>query len=289
MFLQDEHSLIPNLVRIVFPYGTRNGIIAMFVAYFDESGTQRGSPVVAVAGFLAPVKQWERFQAEWARVLQQEGLSFFHATDWENRQGQFKGWDNDQRIAVYKKLTGIIQRRITIPVLTAVNTADYAEAKLWEMVQEDFPRNPYGFCALVCMQIIGNWADQVKYNGPIAYVFEDGAAHRTELTTSLRDILRDDVNKRRFRFISSTYADKRAFTPLQAADILAYEACKDMRNQTVDGHVRRQRVSYRALLDGIRGSWLNYKSCRFFSKEHFFNFKQDLKHGKLPRRSAWQN
>lgn len=276
MFAQDEHSFIPNLSHVVFPFGTRNGIIAVFVAYFDESGTQRGSPIVAVAGFIAPDKQWSRFQAEWEKVLQQEGISFFHATDWENRQGQFKGWDNNRRIAVYKKLIGIIQRRITIPVLTAVNTADYAETKLWETVQEEFPKNPYGFCALTCMQIIAAWADQVKHDGPIAYVFEDGAVHRTELTSSLRSILKDEVNKRRFRFISLTYADKREFSPLQAADILAYEACKDFRNQTVDGHVRRQRVSYRALLAGIHGPWLNYKSCRFFAREHFSRFKQGL-------------
>jgi hypothetical protein len=273
MFLNNEDLPLPDLSRVVFPNGTRYRILAMFVAYFDESGTQRDSPIVVVGGFLAPDKQWSRLQAEWTKVLQQEKISFFHATDWENRQGQFKGWDNDRRIGVYKKLVGIIQRRITIPVLAAVRTADYKEAKLWEAVVEMWPKSPYGFCAFVCMRIIGHWAEEVRHNDPIAYVFEDGAAHKADLTTSHTSIFADDENRRLLKFISLTYADKKQFAPLQAADALAYEGYKDMRNQTVEGHARRQRISFQALLDRMR---LNYKSIRFYSKEDLFK----IKHGR---------
>lgn len=234
----------------------------MFVAYFDESGTQRGSPVVAVAGFLAPEKQWARLQVEWAKVLQDEKLSYFHMTDWENRQGQFKGWDNDRRIAVYRRLIGIIQRRITIPVFSGVKTKDYAEVKIWERFH-NMPKSPYAFCSVMCMRLLVNWADAVGHQEPIAYIFESGAMNRGELMAGHSAIMRDEKNKRRYRLGSFTYADKRELSPLQAADILAYEAYKYLRNE-LEGKVRQQRKSLTSLFEKMR---IDHKSCMFMPRK----------------------
>lgn len=194
----------------------------MFQAYFDESGTHRDSSVVVMAGFLAPDKQWTRFQSEWDKALQQAGIPFFHMVDYENRQKQFKDWGNDERINQLKKFLGIIKRRVTIPVVAAVRTKDYEEAELWKH-DINAPKNPYAFCAIMCLQTIATWADKVGHQEPIGYVFEAGALHKGELVKLAGQICKSAARKSRYRFVGLDFSDKRDFSPLQAADILAYE------------------------------------------------------------------
>ena len=93
------------------------------------------------------------------------------------------------------------------------------------------PEHPYAFCALMCLQSVADWADKVRYDGPIAYIFEGGAAHRGELDEIYKRIAKNEDAKRRYRLISLTYADKKEVNPLQAADILAYESYKNIRDR----------------------------------------------------------
>ena len=65
---------VGDLVSVVFPYGTHKGMLAMFTAYFDESGTHSDAPNIAIGGFLGSDSQWSSFQSQWARgVIQCAG------------------------------------------------------------------------------------------------------------------------------------------------------------------------------------------------------------------------
>ncbi|OGW13488.1 MAG: hypothetical protein A3G93_00685 [Nitrospinae bacterium RIFCSPLOWO2_12_FULL_45_22] len=234
----------------------------MFGAYFDESGVHRDSPVVVVAGFLAPDKQWARLQSEWDKALKQTGISFFHMVDYENRQKQFKDWKEDERIERLKKFLEIIKRRITIPVVAAVGVKDYKEAALWQR-DPGAPQNAYAFCALMCLQAIAAWADKVGHREPIGYIFEDGALHKGELLKLADQIKKDPARQDRYRWVGLSFTDKRYFSPLQATDILAYEAYKEAR-VLLEGQPRAPRKSFAALLRGM----VNHpEHCRYFRKQ----------------------
>ncbi len=87
-------------------------------AYFDESGTDRPkSSAVTVAGYISTVKQWEDFQVEWQKMLNDEHLDFFHMVDaqavpYEAKSGlrRKKGWDKQRSVAVVKRAHDIIRR-----------------------------------------------------------------------------------------------------------------------------------------------------------------------------------
>ena len=53
-------------------------IIAMFQAYFDESGIQDSAPVCLVCGYFGGPGQWQ-FGNEWKDVLDEYGINEFHA------------------------------------------------------------------------------------------------------------------------------------------------------------------------------------------------------------------
>jgi hypothetical protein len=56
-------------------------IIAMFRAFFDESGTHKESPVMVIAGYVSKLSLWTQFEREWKEVLSEYNIKVFHMTD----------------------------------------------------------------------------------------------------------------------------------------------------------------------------------------------------------------
>lgn len=62
------------------------------LAYFDESGTHGAeSPLVTVAGFIATVEQWNRYERDLRDLFIDFDVKKFHAMDFRQRKGDFKG------------------------------------------------------------------------------------------------------------------------------------------------------------------------------------------------------
>jgi hypothetical protein len=99
----------------------------MFAAYFDESGIHQSSEVVAVAGYLASVAQWNHFQRNWSDMLTQESIKCFHMTDLESLKGEFEGWNKARQIRVIQKAHTLINVRKEIGVAAAVAVEDHSE------------------------------------------------------------------------------------------------------------------------------------------------------------------
>ena len=59
----------------------RDGHVMLLRVYIDESGTDKGAPVLTVAGYVAKPSQWQTFSKEWTRVLKPTGIKVYHATD----------------------------------------------------------------------------------------------------------------------------------------------------------------------------------------------------------------
>jgi len=67
----------------------------MYTAYFDESGSPVEGKALVVAGYVASVEQWLKFDDEWRETLACEGVKRFHMRDfahslkvgWATRRG----------------------------------------------------------------------------------------------------------------------------------------------------------------------------------------------------------
>jgi hypothetical protein len=68
--------------------------VARPIGYFDEAGIHSQSLVIAVAGYVAPDRDWRRLEIKWNKVLKAEGAAFYHTTDIEADppRGIYKGW-----------------------------------------------------------------------------------------------------------------------------------------------------------------------------------------------------
>jgi hypothetical protein len=45
---------------------------------------------VAVAGFVSNFEKWKQFELTWNKILEREGVSCLHMTDFVSFQGEFK-------------------------------------------------------------------------------------------------------------------------------------------------------------------------------------------------------
>ena len=210
----------------------------MLTAYFDESGTEQRSPYYVVAGYVGKDEQWARFSDEWRGVLSRYGIDFFHMTDFENRQKQFRSLKKDERQCMLNSLTTFMRLRTLAAFPGVVLKSDYDEA-IPAAHREEIGR-PYHICASICMKSLGQWAEKHGHQEPITYVFEKGAEHSGDVLEAHTKALKDPKMRSKFRLGELRFADKREAIPLQAADILAYEVWKDTCNKA-SGSPRSER------------------------------------------------
>ncbi len=213
--------------------------MAKLIAYFDESGTDQGSPVVVVAGIVASAKQWSKFDQKWRKLVKAAGVSAFHMTDFESSYGEFKGWSSDRKKEFIISLIEVIRAHARIFFLQGVKKEDF------EAVLPEFPeieKSPYNFCCELSAIAFDFWAGKSPSRKEYTLVFERGNKFTTEIIAMFKKMKGAD---------SITLMDGKTCTPLQAADLLTYEMYKQFRNYVEQG-LRPPRKSRIALLRGMK-------------------------------------
>jgi hypothetical protein len=191
----------------------------MVEAYFDESGTDEGSPVLCVAGYIIEKNEAVAMDSEWGSVLEQFNLPYFRMSSCAHGARPFGNIDKEARIEVEKAMIAIIKRRVSYGIAVTV------EPRIFEAIM---PRSPeigsaYTFCAHTCLTGVVSWAEETKYSGGIAYFFESGHRSQSEANEIMNRLFNIPIQRARHRYVSHTFADKKLMRPLQAADILAWQ------------------------------------------------------------------
>lgn len=219
----------------------------MMQAYFDESGTHHGSPVVCVAGYLFSEQQALHIDREWAEALRDFGISHFHAVDCAHGKKEFSLLTKQRSTDLLVRLIGIIKRRAEFGVAVTVSETDFG--------QLDAPGvwgagGPYVICAAQVLSAVVAWADKFQYRGKISYFFERGHRHQEITNRVIRQFSASPNLESALRYWSHTFEQKKTIRPLQAADLLAYEWTKELIRINVPQNTRRpMRRSLESLLD----------------------------------------
>src|ERR1035438_3878625 len=219
----------------------------MMEAYFDESGTHAGSPVMCVAGYLLSAEQALHLDREWAETLTEFGVSCFHMADCAHSVDEFIGLDPRKRKDLLVRLIGIIKRRVEIGIAVSISETDFGriDAPKWKR------GGPYSLAALQVLAAVVSWADRYSYKGKISYFFESGHKHQSHTNKAI-DMLRardQEGGVNYLRYHSHTFAGKCDLRPLQAADLLAYEWQKELRRLNMPSNQKTMRQSLQSLLE----------------------------------------
>ena len=223
---------IDDFADSIFNAAARERLIAAFAAYFDDSGTHPESVVSVVAGFIAPVDQWVRFQAEWQECLRAAGLESFRMVDYASQQPPYD-WDDSKRKRVLAQLLTTIKLRTHGAFAVAVLTKPYYEARPHIPSLGDL--SAYGFAVMQCVKHVGRWSARYA-SGPVSYVFDAGVS-KGQVETIMSYVLELPD----YQIPVYSFARPADLSPLQAADVLAYETYKEAiaRTTTAPGTPRR--------------------------------------------------
>jgi hypothetical protein len=93
--------------------------------FFDESGHSASTHVVAIGGAMATPKRWGSVRERWTTTLNKFDVKSLHMTDFENRQGEFAGWDENRRRHLLSELFEAITGTPLIFIGAAVVVEDF--------------------------------------------------------------------------------------------------------------------------------------------------------------------
>jgi hypothetical protein len=193
------------------------------VAYFDASTTQKERQFVTISGCLAPAARWKTFESKWQKMLSKAGLLYFHMTDFEAYQGDYKDWTKAVHNHFFKKVARAITGKAKFSLGRGVAHDDFAWAQSRNAKLQGV--SAFTFCASQCFHAIAEWATKHTYNGNIAYIFESGDGFEGELLAlkTYIESSQDRMNYYRWAglYILSKIANNPPYplTPLPAADI----------------------------------------------------------------------
>lgn len=197
----------------------------MFRAYFDESRRDAGeAPIFGIAGYLISTTRFPKFCSEWNRHLRKAKVQAFHAKDFAHSRGAFKEMPEAKRRTLLQRLTDTIRDRTEAGFVVLMSPAEYETLTTAEWRQTN--GNAYTFVARFCLEVVRDWAETNSFKGKIHYNFASGGGPGAGWGAHLDRIATRDEWKGKYRYGSHGFADANIIAPLQAADLLAYEATK---------------------------------------------------------------
>jgi hypothetical protein len=202
------------------------------LAYFDESGTQTGAPVLAVGGCIAAPEAWNRFAVEWQQATTDYGLDHFHMTEFENRQGSFRTWPNHRRIHRLNRLLTIINRHTIASAGMSVDRVAYE--RIISKAMKERLRGPYGMALKGVLASLKRLSKTYDISEPIEIVFAFGADQES-------------------KYFSVRFERQTHLPPLQAADVVVYDMVKEIAR--ILGHHTRGRRRLMKRLDERYKYW----------------------------------
>ena len=207
--------------------------LAVLKAYFDESGLHGDAGVFVLAGYIAPEQEWNSVEKLWKAALEKPRVSpplgYFHAVDVEGRgSGPFRRLTQTERESLKIDAVNAIVGSGVIGVASGVLLDAYDN--LVKGKAHDAIGGPY----ILCFQHVLLQAAELSKmflgeddGEDIAYIF-DQHPRLAKLAREIYAKLIEDGKQESYRLGKLTFADKRKFWPLQAADHIAYETRKYM-------------------------------------------------------------
>jgi len=190
----------------------------------DETGIHDDAAVVAVGAYISRPKHWRAWK-DWN--VAKRPIKVFHATDCANFRGEFEGWDQSRRDAFVAKLLPVIPAHELAGIVIGIRLDDLNEALKGYPEIAEMLGTPYTACFQWAISIIIEIATERGKGERMALVHEVND-YKGEALKAF-DYVKEFLNPRNIP-MTMGFGSKADFPPLQAADVLAYEGGKFLRN-----------------------------------------------------------
>jgi hypothetical protein len=255
------------LARIAHPVSSRKKYLAVFIAYFDESGDPSQTGAFTLGGLVAKAWRWDAFEGKWSRILRRFNLPMFHMSEFESRQGIYASLSNPERIELVATLAGIIKGTIEFGFSHSLVVKDWKKVIEPTIVNSyEQPRGHYIFLLQSCMEEIVRFIS-LPAGERVACIFDRNGFMAGSAIKHFDDLVARQSWEGVFDTI--TFGDKTRLIPLQAADMVAYEGYKHTVNQEVERSNRPERELFKNLLAArnIHVGWYGERNLQEFLRK----------------------
>lgn len=207
---------------------------------------------IVMAGYVATEERWRRFGREWTEVLGRLGVSRFLMPAFDARADEFGGWKPRRRIASFRALADVIDRRAELGIAVAVCRSDYERIIAPRLPHGSAYRDPHLWVLHRCLAALmrARARGRLPETGPVTCILDHGRVSpgrsaRYYFTLRSRWKAEDALG-------ALALESPERFVPLQAADILAHEACRHLENRLRRGRWSPERQTLTRLVKAGR-------------------------------------
>lgn len=199
-------------------------VISPLRAYLDEFDdyTNNACRAFGFSGLIGPVHEWHKLQCKWEDALECCGVNHFHAIDLQALEGEYNGWTATQRERLVSLLVTIVQEQLSgFRLLGSANAM--SSYKYLPEYRRRHLRSPYFLGAVSVMSDATRFAHYDFGDERVEFIFDQKSKHVKTLNDAY-----DDVLKTRWGYLCTavSQADHRLVSPVQVADLVAYESKK---------------------------------------------------------------
>jgi len=176
-----------------------------------------------LAGFIATVEQWEKFNNEWDLALEWiRPLKYFKMSEAASLRGQFAGWTGSDRAKLLRRLIDIVESNVAGGIGSVVPHQHYRDIFGHKICRE--MNDPYTHCFYDIMGQAHRFQARVGDDTEMGFVFDEQRGqmgHALKIYRFWLDFAPPNLRNK----LSNTHpkpANDIDVRPLQAADMLAW-------------------------------------------------------------------
>lgn len=247
----------------------------MFAGYFDESGLDAHSKTFWVAGYVQHFRDWPSFSFDWNRALRSRGVAAFHMMDLVGRRANFDGWSDAQAVDLMDELVSIINSSDVLGFGAGLVKDDYerviARGTFLEEVglKPEWWRKPYLLAFQQCIVEAVLKATDLPKSEKITFIFDRQAEFAARSKAVFAEMSDEGLWPSGDRLGGVHFESKDDRTPLQAADLLAYE----LRKFTDD----KRSGSGRAMRRSLERLRKRVVACRLAETKHMVRVVDEIR------------
>ncbi len=221
--------------------------MAVYGAFWDESGVNKDDPWLTVAGLLSTTDHWVEFTADWQDQMERLQIprGVFHASRLHAPGAtEYAGWTLERRRDATTALVDVIQKHVVGSVAISVPGPTF-RAEMAKVPPKSNLRgqvgHPYAIAGRLCMvEAAGLLRGNLKLEGAVTlnHLFASGADGYGQLMT-VADY--ESFRPARVSYLSLGtfgFGAQQDNPPLQAADLLAWELNRWSRTRPTGSAVR---------------------------------------------------
>lgn len=193
--------------------------MAVMEVYSDAS---ENGGFVSLGSVLFRKKNLKPFNRKWRAMLRKHGISYFHMTDCNVGQGEFKGMSDEECDECAREAIGILLEFATKGAIFSVKKADFYDI----IGERGVMPNPFTLGAWFTIFDLRHWADEHDPIARISYIFEAGDDHQSDVNSLFKSVREDPTRLATARYRNHAFVPKELSYPSQAADILAWHGAK---------------------------------------------------------------